>query len=168
MKSCLVLGIGNPLLTDEGAGLRALEHFDAAHGGEDGVTCLDGGTLSFTLAGPIGASDALIVFDCARLGLGPGRVRCLEGAEMDGFVRSGKLSVHEVGLADLLDMARLTGDLPARRALVGIEPVSLGWGTDVSTQVAAALPEAVSLAAETLARWRAEQQPDGARGPNSR
>ncbi len=143
-------------MSDEAAGVRALEVFDEVHGGTDDITCIDGGTLSFTLAGAIGESDRLVVFDAAQFHSGAGTVRQLEGAEMDAFVRSGKLSVHEVGLADLFDMSRLSGDLPERRVLVGIEPETLGWGMELSPKVAAAIPRAVELAKETLDRWQAE------------
>lgn len=152
----LVMGVGNTLMTDEAAGPAALQMFAARHGTLPGLRCLDAGTLSFPLAEEIGAAEALIVFDAARLHVAPGAVRLMEQAEMDDFVRSGVLSVHEVGLRDLLDMARITGDLPARRALIGIEPGEIGWGLAPSAPVAAALPEAVALAHDLALRWSAE------------
>lgn len=152
----LALGVGNTLLTDEAAGPLALRLFEERHGAALGVSCLDVGTLGFPLAEEIGAADALIVFDAARFGATPGTVRALEDAEMDHFVRAGSLSVHEVGLRDLLDMARLTDDLPARRALIGIEPGEIGWGLAPSDAIAAALPVAVEAARQIVARWQAE------------
>ncbi|MDV7145413.1 HyaD/HybD family hydrogenase maturation endopeptidase [Tropicimonas sp. TH_r6] len=156
MARILILGIGNSIMSDEAAGIRALEMFEELHGQRDDVTCIDGGTLSFTLAEPIGAADQLVVFDAAQFHSGAGTVRHLEGEEMDAFVRSGKLSVHEVGLADLFDMSRLSEDLPTHRVLVGIEPETLGWGTDLSPKVAEAIPEAVRLAKATLDAWAAQ------------
>ncbi len=149
------MGVGNTLLTDEAAGPQAVARFAERHEGLPGITTLDAGTLSFTLAETIGAADALIVFDAARLASPPGTVRLLEGADMDEFVRSGKLTVHEVGLTDLLDMARLTGDLPARRALVAIEPAEIGWGLALSPVVEAALDDAVATALSVAKRWSA-------------
>ncbi|WP_201455716.1 HyaD/HybD family hydrogenase maturation endopeptidase [Tropicimonas marinistellae] len=153
MARILILGIGNSIMSDEAAGVRAVEMFETLYGEEAEITCIDGGTLSFTLAEPIGAADQLVVFDAAQFHSGAGTVRRLEGDEMDAFVRSGKLSVHEVGLADLFDMNRLSGDLPERRALIGIEPATLGWGTELSSKVAVAIPQAVALARETLDAW---------------
>lgn len=153
MASTLILGIGNTIMSDEAAGIRALERLEAQSPGGD-IRFLDGGTLSFTLAEPLGAAQRLIVFDAAQFNGGPGTVRRLEGADMDTFVRSGKLSVHEVGLADLFDMARLSGDLPQQRALIGIEPATLGWGTELSPRVSEAIPAAVALALETLTAWQ--------------
>ena len=38
-------------------------------------------------------------------------------------------AVHtKSGLMDLMDIARLTGHLPANRALIGIQPETMDWG----------------------------------------
>ena len=46
----LILGIGNTLLSDEGAGIHALNLFRSEYADIPNLTLLDGGTLSFTLA----------------------------------------------------------------------------------------------------------------------
>jgi hydrogenase maturation protease len=66
--------------------------------------------------------------------------------------------VHELGLRDLLDAARLTDSLPARRALVGVQPANLGWGMALAPSVAAALPAAVHAARSILEAWLAADQ----------
>ncbi len=154
----LAMGVGNTLLTDEASGPRAVTLFQETHSDMPGVTFLDAGTLSFTLAEEIADADALIVFDAARLQAAPGTVQLLEDQVMDDFVRSGKLTVHEVGLTDLLDMARMTGDLPTRRALVAIEPAEIGWGLELSPAVAAAMPKAVEIAHRVVSGWIAETE----------
>ena len=108
MSSTLVLGIGNTLLTDEGVGIHVIDHLVASYPNEPGVTYLDGGTLSFTLAGPIAEHGNLIVVDAARLDRPPGTVQVLVGDEMDRYLTGNRQSVHEVGLTDLLDIARLS------------------------------------------------------------
>lgn len=72
---------------------------------------------------------------------------------MDSFIRTGKLTPHEVGLTDLLDMARITGDLPEFRALIAIQPESIDWGLDLTATVSAALPDAVRQARAVLDLW---------------
>lgn len=152
----LVLGIGNTLLSDEGVGIHVIEHLRDGAADTSGLELLDGGTLSFTLAGAIGAHPRLVVVDAARLDGPPGSVAVFEGEAMDQRLRSGLQSVHEVGLADLLDIARLTDTLPARRALVGIHPQSLDWGDEPSPPVAAAVPEAARIVLDLVARWDGE------------
>jgi hydrogenase maturation protease len=96
----------------------------------------------------------LLVLDAARLAGEPGEIREFSGAGMDAFLKSAGCSVHEIGLRDLLDAARLTGALPARRALVGVQPVRVDWGEKLSPPVAAAVPAAASLARGILERWQ--------------
>ena len=152
--SVLVLGIGNTLLTDEGVGVRIVEHLEADRNTPPDVQCLDGGTLSFTLAGPIEDSERLIVVDAAELGAAPGTVRCFEGEAMDAFLGGNrKRSVHEVSLLDLMAVSHLSGQLPGHRALVGVQPASTDWGADPTPAVAAAIPEAVAQVQQLIQRW---------------
>lgn len=154
LSTTLVLGIGNNLLTDEGAGVHVVRYLEAHHGDLPGVTYLDGGTLSFTLAGPIADHENLIVVDAARFGEPPGTVRCLDGEAMDRYLVGNRASVHEVGLMDLFDISRLSATFPRQRALIGIEPASLEWGESPSAVVEPAIAEAAGLVLETIARWQ--------------
>ena len=152
----LVLGLGNVLLTDEGAGVHVVKQLAEAHPGMPEVEFMDGGTLSFTLANAIVATDSLIVIDTAALGAEPGTVQVFEGDAMDHFVSTGpKSSVHEVSLADLLAIAALEGLLPRRRALVGIQPQDFDWGDWPTEAVANALPNACDTVMEIVRRWQA-------------
>ena len=152
----LVLGLGNTLLTDEGVGVYVIDALAQEDPEGRHADYMDGGTLSFTLAGPIEEAAALIVVDTAQLDEAPGTIRVFEGAEMDEFVGSGKKSsVHEVSLHDLLSIATLEGNLPEHRALIGIQPVELDWGSEPSPAVAAAIPAACAIVRELLKRWQA-------------
>lgn len=151
----LVLGVGNPLMSDDGVGQRLLEALTARVPPLDGVEALDAGTLGFMLLPRIEQCDALLVLDAANLDAAPGAVRVFEGEAFDAFVRTPHCSVHELGLRDLLDAARLTGSLPARRALVGVQPAQLGWGLALSTEVASAVPAAADAARRILEDWLA-------------
>ncbi len=148
----LVLGVGNPLMSDDGVGLRVLRALGRSWEGDD-VELIDAGTLSLVLLPRLQHSRHLLVLDAARLGSPPGTVRVLHGADMDSFLRESSGSVHEVGLRDLLDAARLTDSLPVRRALVGVQPEIVVWGESCSAAVEAAIPVAVSRALEILEEW---------------
>lgn len=149
----LVLGVGNTLMSDDGVGVRLLEHLRDECPELPGVTYLDAGTLSFVLLPQIQDCGSLMVLDAAQLGSEPGSFRHFEGTQMDDFLRTARCSVHEVGIRDLLDLARLTGTLPPRRAFVGIQPAETGWGDSLSAPVAAALPGAARLARGLLSSW---------------
>ena len=155
MNTTLVLGLGNTLLGDDGAGVHAARRVAELGGRRPGLEFLDGGTLGFTLLPALQDHDRLIVLDAARLDAAPGTVRYFESGAMDEFLGRPRRSVHEVGLSDLLAMARLTGRLPARRALIGIQPEVVDWSDGPSKAVNAALDHAARLALELLDRWDA-------------
>jgi hydrogenase maturation protease len=73
---------------------------------------------------------------------------------MDEFIGHGQRSVHEVGLVDLMSIARLQGCLPGRRALLGIQPQQLGWGETPSAVVADAIPDAAARVIDLLYKWQ--------------
>ena len=68
---------------------------------------MDGGTLSFSIAAHIENAGQLIVIDAAELHAEPGTVQVFTGDDMIAQLGSCKLSVHEVGLIDLMDMGFL-------------------------------------------------------------
>jgi len=152
-KQTLILGVGNSLLGDEGAGIHALNLLQSQYPNIPGITYVDGGTLSFSLASYIEDCDKLIVFDAAEFKSPAGTVRTLIGDAMDAFLGAAKRSPHEVGLLDLFDIARLTGTLPEKRALIGIQPETMDWSMEPSPAVAEALDTAVTSALGLLQIW---------------
>jgi len=151
----LVLGIGNTLLTDEGIGIHVLRALEPGLANWPDVTLLDGGTLSFTLAGPIGETDALIVVDAAHIKSKPGEWTCLKGEEMDAFLMSNRrASVHEVGLADLRAIAILAGHWPEKRAMLAIQPQTIDWGERPTPAAAAAIPPACAAIRDLIREWQ--------------
>jgi hydrogenase maturation protease len=154
-RNVLILGIGNSLLRDEGAGIHALNRLREELSGCDDIDFIDGGTLSFTLAGHIEDTSHLIVLDAAQLGAAPGHSQVFEGEAMDEFIGSNrKCSVHEVSLLDLMAIARLSDHLPERRALIGIQPAEIDWGEHPSAAVAAAMPQVCAQARKLIEEWR--------------
>lgn len=153
----LVLGIGNLLLTDEGAGIHVVRYLAQHYAQWRGMDYVDGGTLNFLLAPRIEQADWLVVVDAANLRAAPGTQRAFHGDDMERFLRGKGRSPHEVGLLDLLTMARLVGRLPTRRALVGIQPASLEWGNGPSPAVARAIPHAAHEVLRLVEKWNAER-----------
>ena len=153
----LILGIGNTLLSDEGAGIHALNLIQSEYADIPNITFIDGGTLSFTLATWIEGCDSLIVFDAAELHLPPGSIRTFAGNDMDAFLGAAKRSAHEVGLMDLMDISRFTGHLPVNRALIGIQPEYMDWGMLPTQAVHHALPVAVNAAVKLIETWNNQE-----------
>jgi hydrogenase maturation protease len=150
----LVLGIGNPILQDDGIGVHVVQQLKASTTNNSQVNFLDGGTLSFSLIGEIEAATNLIVIDAAQLDDLPGSVRVFLGEEMDLFLgRQKNSSVHDVTLIDLMSIALLSDRLPINRALIGIQPEIIDWGTEPTLAVKNAIPSACNLTMELIEKW---------------
>lgn len=150
----LVLGLGNTLLGDDGAGIYALQHLQDNWQHSEAIEFVDGGTLSFTLTDALYDANNLIVIDAAQLSTYPGDVRVFTNVEMDTFVRNNKCSsVHEVSLSELLDMARLLDTLPRQRALIGVQPEIIDWADQPSDSVKKAIPLMCEEAQTLLEVW---------------
>ena len=157
----MILGIGNTLLKDEGIGIHLLNYIKAQNPqwvSYDKIEMIDGGTLSFDLLANIRADQDLIVLDAVNLQQPPGTVYCFEDQAVDEFLSQPGKSVHEVSLQDLFDMSRLVGQLPQKRALIGIQPDIIDWGSDLTQMVHQALPVAASRIEQILAQWGAISQ----------
>jgi hydrogenase maturation protease len=152
--AALVIGFGNVLLSDDGAGVQLVERLRSELGSAS-AQFIDGGTLGFSLLAYIESTDSMLVIDAADIGGAPGTIALFENASMDAFLTSERRrTVHEVGLIDLLDMARLQDCLPRRRALLCIQPCRIDWSETLSTPVAEAMPAAVKQAKALLWRWQ--------------
>jgi hydrogenase maturation protease len=154
VKRTLILGIGNTLLGDEGAGVHALEPIRARLGDATDVDVLDGGTLAFMLLPTLEQYQRLVVLDAAQLNGPAGTVELFEDEAFDEFLGRPRRSAHEVGLCDLMIMARLSDCFPERRALIGIQPEFVDWSETCSPPVAAGLEQAAQYAVDCVRRWR--------------
>ncbi|QEP44222.1 hydrogenase maturation protease [Ectothiorhodospiraceae bacterium BW-2] len=149
----LILGIGNSLLSDEGIGCHAIRYLQRSPL-PPWLRCIDGGTISFPLAAEIASAAGVVVIDAARIGSPPGSHRLLQGEAMDHFLEhQHRPTVHEVGLRDLIYMGKLSGDLPTRRALLAVEPESIGWGEALTPAVQTALPTICQQAQQLTQVW---------------
>jgi hydrogenase maturation protease len=136
----LVLGIGNVLMGDEGVGVEVIRRLQGLVLPE-GVECLDGGTGSFTLLGPMGSARRIVLVDAAADGGAPGAVRRLTPRFSRDYPRT--LTAHDIGLKDLLDAFHLLGDPPEVVLFaVSVRPPAEP-SLELSGPVAAAVPEVV-------------------------
>ena len=152
----VVLGIGNSLLTDDGIGVHVAQAVAAlcdAGWLPPGILVLDGGTIGLSLLAEIDPDAILIAVDAMELHAPPGTLAVFTGAAMDRQLTGNKRFAHEVALADLMQAADLSGILPARRALVAVQPDVTTWGLAPTSAVAATIPAAVEAILTLLEDW---------------
>jgi hydrogenase maturation protease len=136
----LVLGLGNLLCRDDGAGVRAVEWIRQRYEPDAGVRLLDGGTLGLALLHYLAAAERVILVDAVAADARPGSLLRLRGEEV-GRAASERLSPHQIGVGDLLEAARLLDRLPDELSLLGVVPEDLGLGLELSPGVEARIAE---------------------------
>jgi len=146
----VVLGLGNVLHADDGAGAHAIKRLR-----EDGrlpaaVELVEGGTLGLELLSYIWDCSRLIVIDAVDVGAAPGAVLRMTGQELNSL--PGNSSVHQLGVADLLVALRMLAEKQPAVVLLGVQPENTDWSTELSPVVAAAMDILVEAAVKELGR----------------
>ena len=154
----LILGLGNVLCGDDGLGAVAIARLRARYEIPEGMSVLDGGTLGLSLLPYVEDAEKVILVDAIRAEAPPGSFVRLEGEEVGPAV-AGRLSVHQVGVADLLDAARWRGRLPEELVLLGLVPETLEVGLTRSARVEAGLAGLVDRVVEEVSRLGFELYP---------
>jgi len=117
----LVLGLGNVLCGDDGAGVAVIHRLRRGWELPDDVRVVDGGTLGLDLLALVAASDEVILVDAVRAAAPPGTLVKLTGDEVAPAVYE-RLSPHQIGVADLIAGAALCDSYPDDVVIVGVVP----------------------------------------------
>jgi hydrogenase maturation protease len=155
-EGILVLGVGNPLLRDEGVGVLAVQAL-MAEDWPEGVEFLDAGTLTQDLFHLQEGYSAFLILDVARFGGRAGEVRVLDAEDLPG-PQGPAASLHELDLLESLRLARELGSSPRVR-LVLMEPGDCeSYGLELTPEARAGMPGMLAAArAEIAALLRADQ-----------
>lgn len=145
----LVIGLGNPLMGDDGAGVAALERLREEWELPADVELVDGGTWGMNLLPLVESVRRLILVDAIRSGRRPGTLTVLERHQLPRYF-SLKLSPHQIDLREVLALAELRGLLPDELVAVGIEPERVEMELRLSPRVQAGLAKVVDLVVERL------------------
>jgi len=146
----VVLGLGNILLRDEGVGVRVVEALAERYNLPAEVEVVDGGTAGMELLDTLAGCDHLLICDAVKDDAPPGTVIELAGAAVPTFFQTTRFSPHQLGLADVLATLMLTGEAPRSVTLIGVVPLDLELGIDLSPEVAAVVGVAVERLATEL------------------
>lgn len=151
VKPVVVIGLGNPLMGDEGIGIRLVAELAALAEHFPDTEFLDLGTSGMAVVHALAGRRKAILLDCAFMREAPGTLRRFAPEE----VRSGKIersfTMHEGDLLQFLELARVLGDAPDDIVLFGIEPEGVSPGEGLSATLAARVGEyAEAILAELI------------------
>lgn len=175
--SVLILGLGNPLLGDDGLGATVIAELSRFEWPPD-VTVMDAGTSAISCLYEISHAARLIAVDAVKAGGRPGAVYRLvpgglgAGGNQDAGAQaaggcdsaSGRLDwsgqgSHGLALTSVIALARSMTGLPAEVVIFGAEPSRLRLTVELSDVVKAAIPTVVDAVRDEVKRRATQQEP---------
>jgi hydrogenase maturation protease len=147
----LVIGIGNIVEADNGAGVRALQMLRDSSRLPAGISFLETRVLGSELVACLQNSRSILMLDAVNANAEPGSLFRLTREDLMSV--EGGRTVGPRGVAELLrDLARVS---PTRQnvLLLGVQSQFTGRGTELTLKVRRALPVLVEAALEHLFAW---------------
>ena len=150
-EKTLVIGLGNPLVGDDGVGLRVVEELKPLLADRPDVEVSEDYWGGLRLMERMIGYDRAIVVDAIQTGAPPGTIHLLTP---DGIPTQRSASAHDVNLSTALEFGRRAeASLPENDCirLVGIEAEDiLNFGHQFTPAVQAAVPRAVEAVLDAL------------------
>ena len=145
----LILGVGNPMISDDGFGVAAVREL-AKEPLPDGVEVVDGGTAGLALTDIIEEAEQVLILDSADMRKPPGTVVEFSPDEVRNMAAERPLSLHQSDLLGTLRLMEQLGACPPAR-IIAVQPANLQYGTELSEEVQAALPHVRRLVRDAIA-----------------
>lgn len=149
-RKTVVLGLGNPIMSDEGIGVVLIGRFLEQAETYPDVEFVDAGTGGFSVLYQMEAADRAIFIDCAKMGTAPGTLRRFRCDDVASVKQLAHFSLHEGDLLKLIEKARQLGQCPSEIVIFGIEPKLIDFGLELTTELQDRLDEYVTEISKEL------------------
>lgn len=146
-RKILLLGVGNLIIGDEGVGIHVVNRM-REEGLPDYVEAVDGGTLGLSLLHLLEGVSKLVIIDCLDAGAEPGDIFRFHPDDIT-VKQKVDLSFHDLGLLEVLTMAKVLGCLP-ETIIFGIQPDQLDWKVGLSEKLEEKVPLLMELVRKEL------------------
>lgn len=153
--SIAIIGLGNILLRDEGVGVHVINTIKQRYTFSPDVEIIDGGTMGLDLLPIFEGRDKVLIVDAVDFGKDPGYIGIIENDGIPSVLNS-KLSVHHIGLSDVLFAAKLMGISPPEIYLIGIQPKSLDVGLDMTDEINGKIEMLIDAIIGKLKEWNVQ------------
>lgn len=152
----VVLGLGNILMEDEGIGVHAVNHLEKNYRFKPEIEIVDGGTSGLDLLPFFGPEKSILLIDAVNFDMDPGTVGVLEDdailAQLDP-----KISMHHLGLSDLISISELTDRKAKKMTLLGIQPESMeNLDLEMTDTIKGVFDKVIENALRILGEWGIE------------
>ncbi len=152
-----VIGIGNPLLGDDGFGVEVIKKLEKTLGESPEVELIDGGSLGIYLLPYLEDKTHLIVVDVVNFGGKPGEIRKFSLEEIPGYIHL-KVSEHQITFHEVVALMSLLNIKPIESVLIGVQPRENRWGGQMSDEVKNAIDIVVNEVKRQIDKWRQDEK----------
>ncbi len=149
-KSVVVLGLGNPLMADEGIGVHLVEQLLESATQYPGVDFVDAGTGGLSILHQIEDRRKAIVIDCAFMDELPGTIRRFTPDQVQSVKVLAHQSLHEADLMQIIALARQLGQAPGEIVIFGIQPERVEPSLGLSRTLMERIDEYISAILQEL------------------
>ncbi len=152
----VVIGIGNPLMGDDGFGVAVIEELKRLN---LPVDIQEFGTLGLQILKFIEGYDVCIVIDTVRGGKKPGEIHVFDLEKVDLNVKI-PISLHDIDFVEALKLCGFRFKLP-KIFVIGVEPERIDFGMELSEPVRSAVPKVIKIVVDMINEMMNTPAPDG-------
>jgi len=146
----VVLGLGNPLMADEGIGIEIITLLKSASGDFPEVDFFDAGCGGMTLLHYLEGRKKAIIIDCAFMGTEPSTMKRFKPEDVKSVKKLAHHSLHEVDILKVIELAQQLGDCPEEIIFYAIEPKEVIQQQNLTALLQEKLPEYIKTIQQEL------------------
>ena len=150
-KQTVVLGIGNPLMSDDGVGIRVVEALIECAPDYPEVDFYDAGTGGLAMLHYLAGRKKIVIIDCAAMGTQPGTIKRFTLDDVETKKTLSYRSNHEIDIIKLFEFIGRTGEYGGEIVFFAIEPANTSQGGELSEPVKNSLEACIELVKKELA-----------------
>ncbi len=140
-KDTIVLGLGNPLMSDEGIGGFVVEQLKKEAAQYPNVEFVDAGTAGMSLLHLLAGRRKAVIIDCAFMGTEPGTIKKFTPDDVSSVKKLAHQSLHELDILKVIEISKQIGEAPEEIIIFGIEPERIEPGQKISQPLTAKINE---------------------------
>jgi hydrogenase maturation protease len=149
-KPTIVLGLGNPLMSDEGIGVHLVNRLSMLSEDYPDVDFVDAGTGGLNLLHLFEGREKAVVIDCAIMEEEPGTIKKFTPEQVKSVKRLAHQSLHEQDLMKIIKLAKMLGRCPNKIVIFGIQPKNVSFSQSLSTELEKRIDDYVNLIRKEL------------------
>jgi len=152
-RKTLVLGLGNPLMADEGIGTEIIKKLQSASEKFPEADFIDAGTGGLSILYKLQGRKNVVIIDCAKMNTAPGTIKKFTPQQVRSIKTVNDLTLHDVDIFKVVELAVKMDSAPQNIVFFGIEPKEILPRLGLSDELAARIDEYVRIIEQEISNF---------------